>query len=230
MSIAAAARGTWPRTKWRRQLCASSTMLGPRPMWRRLGTSARTCPPCYPPPGKPAISRRRKPKSAIHGICKRCSLRSRRAASASKRRRNRGQLRAVLAAQWRSRPTTPLVSGARLPVRWRMEHNTRADARVEIPVRPVRGQILLLHTRLKLAAIINHGPRYIVPRNGGLMLVGSTEEDTGFVKDNTDAGLADLRAFAAQAVPELAMLRNCKPGQGSVPQASALDQPLARLG
>jgi len=74
---------------------------------------------------------------------------------------------------------------------------------VEIPVRPIRGQILLLQTPLDLAAIINHGPRYIVPRNGGLVLVGSTEEDSGFVKENTAAGLAELRTFAVRAVPEL---------------------------
>lgn len=75
---------------------------------------------------------------------------------------------------------------------------------VEIPVRPIRGQILLLETALVLPSIINHGSRYIVPRRGGKTLVGSTEEDAGFVKENTAAGLDELRAFAVQAIPELA--------------------------
>jgi len=74
----------------------------------------------------------------------------------------------------------------------------------ELPVRPIRGQMLLLETALAIPSIINHGPRYIVPRREGLTLVGSTEEDTGFVKANTAEGLAQLRAFAAHAIAGLA--------------------------
>lgn len=75
---------------------------------------------------------------------------------------------------------------------------------VELPVQPIRGQMLLLATPLEIPAIINHGPRYIVPRRDGLVLVGSTEEDTGFVKTNTAEGLAQLRTFAVQTIPDLA--------------------------
>ncbi len=75
---------------------------------------------------------------------------------------------------------------------------------VELPVRPIRGQMLLLETPLAIPSIINHGPRYIVPRRDGRTLVGSTEEDAGFVKENTAKGLAELHAFAMQTIPQLA--------------------------
>jgi glycine oxidase len=75
---------------------------------------------------------------------------------------------------------------------------------VELPVRPIRGQMLLMQSSLAIPSIINHGPCYIVPRREGLMLVGSTEEEAGFVKENTAAGIEKLRAFAVQAIPELA--------------------------
>ena len=74
-----------------------------------------------------------------------------------------------------------------------------------IPVKPVRGQI----AQLKRAAqpfrcIIEDGRRYIVPRRDGLILIGSTEEDVGFVKQNTTEGIADLLKFATSLVPSLA--------------------------
>jgi glycine oxidase len=75
---------------------------------------------------------------------------------------------------------------------------------VELPVQPIRGQMLLLDSALEIPSIINHGPRYIVPRRDRLTLVGSTEEDAGFVKENTAAGLSELRAFAVQTIPALA--------------------------
>jgi len=43
-----------------------------------------------------------------------------------------------------------------------------------------------------------------VPRRDGLILVGSTEEDAGFVKQNTTEGVAELLAFATMLVPSLA--------------------------
>ncbi|MGC4006830.1 MAG: hypothetical protein QM811_28365 [Pirellulales bacterium] len=47
-----------------------------------------------------------------------------------------------------------------------------------------------------MRSIVNHGPRYIVPRLDGHVLVGSTEEDVGFVKGNDQAALEDLRRLA----------------------------------
>jgi glycine oxidase len=52
---------------------------------------------------------------------------------------------------------------------------------VAADVRPIRGQIALLATRGQvLSRIVNEGPRYLVPRPDGRVLVGSTEEEVGF--------------------------------------------------
>ncbi len=74
----------------------------------------------------------------------------------------------------------------------------------KVPVRPVRGQMLLLDSPVTIPSIINHGPRYIVPRRDGMTLVGSTEEDAGFVKETTAAELTALREFANQVIPGFA--------------------------
>lgn len=75
-------------------------------------------------------------------------------------------------------------------------------------IEPVRGQMVLLST---LAPVLSHvvecGPRYLVPRPDGLILVGSTEERAGFEKRNTPAGLAGLMNFAFRMVPSLAEAR-----------------------
>ncbi len=72
-------------------------------------------------------------------------------------------------------------------------------------VHPVRGQILLLKTKVEtLEPTLIAGKRYLVPRGDGRVLVGSTEEpEAGFAKQTTPAGLAELRAFAVAMVPEL---------------------------
>lgn len=71
-------------------------------------------------------------------------------------------------------------------------------------LRPIRGQIVLLNDpRSTLRHIINDGPRYLVPRGDGRILVGSTEEDVGFDKRNTATAVADLLALAHAWVPDL---------------------------
>ncbi|MCA9065191.1 MAG: glycine oxidase ThiO [Planctomycetaceae bacterium] len=75
---------------------------------------------------------------------------------------------------------------------------------VTVPIRPVRGQIVQLRvSRLPFRCVIELGKRYLVPRPDGLILVGSTEEDAGYVRENTAQGVADLLRFAADLVPEL---------------------------
>ncbi|MDB5339665.1 MAG: Glycine oxidase ThiO [Planctomycetaceae bacterium] len=76
---------------------------------------------------------------------------------------------------------------------------------VEIPVRPVRGQIVLLSAvPLPFKHILNNGARYLVPRADGRILIGATEEEVGFDKRNTVEGVAGLLQFAQRLVPELA--------------------------
>ena len=71
-------------------------------------------------------------------------------------------------------------------------------------IRPVRGQIVLLRTeRGAPRHIINDGPRYLVPRDDGRVLIGSTEEDVGFDKRTTVGGVAGLLEFARALLPPL---------------------------
>jgi glycine oxidase len=68
--------------------------------------------------------------------------------------------------------------------------------------------MLLLSTRERVVSrIINEGPRYLVPRDDGRVLVGSTEEDAGFDRSTTAGAQADLLAFALGLVPALAGAR-----------------------
>ncbi|MBX7165668.1 MAG: glycine oxidase ThiO [Pirellulales bacterium] len=80
-----------------------------------------------------------------------------------------------------------------------------AQLNVELRLKPIRGQIALLNTGERLfSRVINEGSRYLVPREDGRVLVGSTEEDAGFEKRNTAAGIAGLLELAAGLVPPLA--------------------------
>jgi glycine oxidase len=75
---------------------------------------------------------------------------------------------------------------------------------MSLGILPIRGQMLLFRaTQPLLTPILNEGPRYIVPRDDGRILVGSTEEDAGFAKHTTESGLAELTAFAEDVLPAL---------------------------
>jgi glycine oxidase len=102
----------------------------------------------------------------------------------------------------------------------------------------MRGQIALLDTSLcpttsrattgkgealpatLLRRVINEGPRYLVPRDDGQVLVGSTEEDVGFVKENTAADIADLLLFAEDLCPALGSARLVRCWSGLRPATS----------
>jgi glycine oxidase len=72
-------------------------------------------------------------------------------------------------------------------------------------IRPVRGQIALLNTRIPLLRrVLMWGPRYLVPRPDGRVLIGSTEEDVGFDKRTTARAIAELLELAGRLVPALA--------------------------
>jgi glycine oxidase len=76
---------------------------------------------------------------------------------------------------------------------------------IRLDVRPVRGQIALLNTGAPLLRrIVLEGKRYIVPRQDGRVLVGSTEEDAGFDHRTTAKAIAELLQFAVRLVPALA--------------------------
>lgn len=79
-----------------------------------------------------------------------------------------------------------------------------ADAGCPAEVRPIRGQMLLLSSAASLPRhILNVGPRYVVPRPDGRILVGSTMEDVGFDKSNTAEATSGLLQFGLRLVPDL---------------------------
>lgn len=75
----------------------------------------------------------------------------------------------------------------------------------DIPVRPVRGQILRLLPAepLPWTLVCDHDGRYLVPRVNGTLLVGSTMEDAGYEDRVTEAGRELLASAAASLVPRL---------------------------
>jgi glycine oxidase len=74
-----------------------------------------------------------------------------------------------------------------------------------IGCRPIRGQIALLRCAWPvLNRIVLVGKRYIVPRDDGRVLVGSTEEDAGFDATTTAGEIGGLLQFATDTVPALA--------------------------
>jgi glycine oxidase len=75
-----------------------------------------------------------------------------------------------------------------------------------LPVRPVRGQILRLRPREipGWPLVATHDARYLVPRENGTVLVGSTMEDVGYEDQVTEEGRFQLAESAAALVPALA--------------------------
>lgn len=72
-------------------------------------------------------------------------------------------------------------------------------------IHPVRGQIVLLKTETRqFCRILLAGKNYLVPREDGHILIGSTEEpEAGFVKANTTEAVEELVDFAASLAPAL---------------------------
>jgi glycine oxidase len=75
----------------------------------------------------------------------------------------------------------------------------------DVPVMPVRGQMILFRTPPGLVQrILLCEGHYIIPRRDGRVLVGSTMEDVGFDKEVTEEARDDLAQVAYDMVPELA--------------------------
>lgn len=85
--------------------------------------------------------------------------------------------------------------------------------------RPIRGQIVLLDLpRQVLTRIVNLGLDYLVPREDGKLLVGSTIEDAGFRPVTTPAAVARLQRLARDLLgavadrPPAAIWAGLRPG------------------
>jgi glycine oxidase len=75
---------------------------------------------------------------------------------------------------------------------------------IHLGILPIRGQIILFRCdEPPITHIINEGSRYLVPRQDGRLIAGSTEEEVGFDKRTTAEAMADLTQFACDLVPGL---------------------------
>ena len=75
----------------------------------------------------------------------------------------------------------------------------------EVPVMPVRGQMILFRASPgQLQRIVLQKGHYVIPRRDGRVLVGSTMEEVGFDKMVTDEARDDLAQVAYEMVPALA--------------------------
>jgi len=76
---------------------------------------------------------------------------------------------------------------------------------LRIATPPLKGQIVLLRPRRPLLRrIVEHGKMYLVPRDDGRVLIGATEEHSGFDTRTTDEAGRDLLAEARRLCPILA--------------------------
>jgi glycine oxidase len=74
-----------------------------------------------------------------------------------------------------------------------------------IPLRPVRGQMLMYRLQPgALPCIVLAEGRYVIPRRDGHVLCGSTQEEAGFDKSTTAEAFASLATSAARLWPALA--------------------------
>ena len=100
----------------------------------------------------------------------------------------------------------------------RMLGDTKGTRRIE----PVRGQIVQLSMPAPLFGhVLECGPRYVVPRKDGIVLIGATEEWVGFDKRNTPTAVHDLIAFGLRMVPALAEARFERAWSGLRPHSDA---------
>jgi glycine oxidase len=76
---------------------------------------------------------------------------------------------------------------------------------IQMPTRPVKGQMLLLDAGKRLISrIIEHEKCYLVPRDEGLILAGATEEFVGFDDQLTTEAYRLLQNEAVSLIPKLA--------------------------
>jgi glycine/D-amino acid oxidase-like deaminating enzyme len=83
---------------------------------------------------------------------------------------------------------------------WSAQVDVEGEA--PLPVRPMRGQLLVLAAPDTPLDRIVWGPRcYLVPWRNGTLLVGATLEDVGFDERATVAGVHDLLDAAVDVIP-----------------------------
>src|SRR6185436_18724156 len=74
-------------------------------------------------------------------------------------------------------------------------------------IQPVRGQMICLESKPRLTRHVLYSPRgYLVPRQDGRLLAGSTSENAGFAKRVTAGGISSILRNALEISPAIATL------------------------
>ena len=74
-------------------------------------------------------------------------------------------------------------------------------------IQPVRGQMICLESKPQLTRHVIYSPRgYLVPRQDGRLLAGSTSENAGFAKRVTAGGISSILRNALEISPAMATL------------------------
>ncbi len=73
----------------------------------------------------------------------------------------------------------------------------------KLQIKPMRGQILLYKPERNPRTVVFREDFYLVPRQDGYLLAGSTLEDVGFDASTTDSVRDEIRAKAEALLPEL---------------------------
>jgi glycine oxidase len=77
----------------------------------------------------------------------------------------------------------------------------------EFSIQPVRGQMICLESKPQLTRHVLYSPRgYLVPRQDGRLLAGSTSENAGFAKRVTAGGISSILRNALEISPAIATL------------------------
>ena len=79
-----------------------------------------------------------------------------------------------------------------------------ASLGADLPVFPVRGQMMALPSKAAPRHIVWGSAGYLVPKANGLVFAGATVERVGFRRRTTKAGLRDRAAMASSLAPRLA--------------------------
>ena len=88
-------------------------------------------------------------------------------------------------------------------------------------IEPVRGQMICLDAKPQLTRHVIFSPRgYLVPRQDGRLLAGSTSENAGFTKQVTAGGVSTILAHAREISPAISRLPIVDTWSGLRPRAA----------
>jgi glycine oxidase len=130
--------------------------------------------------------------------------------------------------QWHSTQSQMLAVSTRYGQRYEAEHFIVAAGawsgellqalQVSIPIKPMKGQMLLYKLPQQvLGCIALYQGYYVIPRQDGHIVCGSTLEDTGFDKSTTAQAQQQLSQAAQQILPLLAQYQPIKQWAGLRP-------------